>query len=90
MEDKERYKVGERAIAPIVATVVPALIVTVLMVVTAISSRPLEKIEVDIAHPVGRRGCERSWSAAVRTMAIRPWRRRFELRPTRLTSASNL
>lgn len=40
MEDKERYKRGERVIAPLVALVVPALIVTVLMVVTAISSRP--------------------------------------------------
>ena len=49
MEDKERYKTGERAIAPIVATVIPALIVTVLMVVTAISSKPREKILVDIA-----------------------------------------
>lgn len=52
MEDKERYKAGERAIAPIVATVVPALIVTVLMVVTAISSRPRERIEIDIVRPV--------------------------------------
>ena len=52
MEDKERYKAGERAIAPIVATVIPALIVTVLMVVTAISSRPRERIEIDIARPV--------------------------------------
>lgn len=49
MEDRERYKAGERAIAPIVATVIPALIVTVLMVVTAISSKPREKILVDIA-----------------------------------------
>ena len=49
MEDRERYKTGERAIAPIVATVIPALIVTVLMVVTAVSSRPREKILVDIA-----------------------------------------
>ena len=48
MEDKERYKAGERAIAPLVATVVPALVVTVLMVVTAISSRPRPKIGVDI------------------------------------------
>ena len=52
MEDKERYKAGERAIAPIVATVIPALIVTVLMVVTAISSKPHEKHEWDIARPV--------------------------------------
>ena len=52
MEDKERYKAGERALAPIVATVVPALIVTVLMVVTAISSRPRERIEIDIVSPV--------------------------------------
>ena len=28
MEDRERYRTGERAIAPIVATVIPALIVT--------------------------------------------------------------
>ena len=49
MEDRERYKAGERAIAPIVATVIPALIVTVLMVVTAISSKPRGKILVDIA-----------------------------------------
>ena len=48
MEDKERYKTGERAIAPIVATVIPALIVTVLMVVTAISSKPHEKHEWEI------------------------------------------
>ena len=52
MEDRERYKAGERAIAPIVATVIPALIVTVLMVVTAISSKPHEKHEWDIARPV--------------------------------------
>ena len=52
MEDKERYKTGERAIAPIVATVIPALIVTVLMVVTAISSKPHEKHEWDIGRPV--------------------------------------
>ena len=52
MEDRERYKTGERAIAPIVATVIPALIVTVLMVVTAISSRPHERHEWDIARPV--------------------------------------
>ena len=51
MEDKERYKTGERAIAPIVATVIPALIVTVLMVVTAISSKPHEKHEWDIGRP---------------------------------------
>lgn len=50
MEDRERYKTGERAIAPIVATVIPALIVTVLMVVTAISSRPHEKHEWDIGR----------------------------------------
>ena len=48
MEDKERYKAGERAIAPIVATVIPALIVTVLMVVTAISSKPHEEHEWEI------------------------------------------
>ena len=48
MEDRERYKAGERAIAPIVATVIPALIVTVLMVVTAISSKPREKHEWEI------------------------------------------
>ena len=48
MEDKERYRTGERAIAPIVATVIPALIVTVLMVVTAISSKPREKHEWEI------------------------------------------
>lgn len=52
MEDRERYKAGERAIAPIVATLIPALIVTVLMVVTAISSKPHEKHEWDIARPV--------------------------------------
>ena len=52
MEDRERYKTGERAIAPIVATVIPALIVTVLMVVTAISSKPHEKHEWDIGRPV--------------------------------------
>ena len=52
MEDKERYRTGERAIAPIVATVIPALIVTVLMVVTAISSRPHEKLEWEIVRPV--------------------------------------
>ena len=51
MEDKERYKAGERAIAPIDATVMPALIVTVLMVVTAISSKPHEKHEWDIGRP---------------------------------------
>ena len=48
MEDRERYGTGERAIAPIVATVIPALIVTVLMVVTAISSKPHEKHEWEI------------------------------------------
>ena len=51
MEDRERYRTGERAIAPIVATVIPALIVTVLMVVTAISSKPHEKHEWDIGRP---------------------------------------
>ena len=51
MEDRERYKTGERAIAPVVATVVPALVVTVLMVVTAITSRPREKIEVEVFTP---------------------------------------
>ena len=44
MEDRERYKTGERAIAPIVATIIPALIVTVLMVVTAVSSRPRDMV----------------------------------------------
>ena len=48
MEDKERYNTGERAIAPIVATVSPALIVTALMVVTASSSKPHEKHEWEI------------------------------------------
>ena len=52
MEDRERYKTGERAIAPIVATIVPALIVTVLMVVTAISSKGRKRIEVDVGRPV--------------------------------------
>ena len=51
MEDWERYRTGERAIAPIVATVIPALIVTVLMVVTAVSSRPKEEIFIDVGHP---------------------------------------
>ena len=45
MEDKERYKTGERAIAPIVATIIPALIVAVLMVVTAV--QPREVILID-------------------------------------------
>ena len=49
MEDSERYKTGERAIAPLVAVLVPALVVSVLMVMTAVSSRPREKIVVDIA-----------------------------------------
>ena len=51
MEDRERYRTGERAIAPIVATVIPALIVTVLMVVTAISSRPREEFPIDVGRP---------------------------------------
>lgn len=51
MEDKERYKTGERAIAPIVATIIPALIVTVLMVVTAVSSRPREEFPIDVGRP---------------------------------------
>ena len=51
MEDKERYKAGERAIAPIVATIIPALIIAVLMVVTAVSSSPREEIFVDVARP---------------------------------------
>ena len=49
MEDSERYKTGERAIASLVAVLVPALVVSVLMVMTAVSSRPREKIVVDIA-----------------------------------------
>ena len=51
MEDKERYKTGERAIAPIVATIIPALIAAVLTVVTAISSRPREEILIDVGRP---------------------------------------
>ena len=51
MEDKERYKKGERAIAPLVAVVVPALIVTVLMVVTAITSQPRVVIPIEVAAP---------------------------------------
>lgn len=51
MEDKERYKTGERAIAPIVATIIPALIIAVLMVVTAVSSRPKEEIFIDVGRP---------------------------------------
>ena len=51
MEDKERYKAGERAIAPLFATVIPALIITVLMVVTAVSSRPKKRWNVDIPQP---------------------------------------
>lgn len=50
MEDKERYKPGERAIAPAVAVVVPALIVAVIMVVTAVTSMPRVEIGVDIAR----------------------------------------
>ena len=51
MEDKERYKTGERAIAPIAATVIPALVIAVLMVVTAVSSRPKEEIFIDVGRP---------------------------------------
>ena len=51
MEDKERYKTGERAIAPIFATIIPALIVVVLMVVTAVSSRPREEFPIDVGRP---------------------------------------
>ena len=52
MEDKERYKAGERAIAPLFATVIPALIITVLMVVTAVSSRPRLRLPpIDIPRP---------------------------------------
>ena len=50
MEDKERYKTGERAIAPIAATVIPALVIAVLMVVTAVSSRPKEEIFIDVGR----------------------------------------
>lgn len=48
MEDSERYKPGERAIAPLVALVVPALVVVALMVVTAVSSRPRVSVEIEI------------------------------------------
>ena len=41
MEDKERYRKGERALAPLVATVVPALVAATLMVVTAVVKTPL-------------------------------------------------
>ena len=51
MEDKERYKTGERAIAPIFATIIPALIIAVLMVVTAVSSRPREEFPIDVGRP---------------------------------------
>ena len=52
MEDKERYKAGERAIAPLFATVIPALVITVLMVVTAVSSRPRLRLPpLDIPRP---------------------------------------
>ena len=51
MEDKERFKAGERAIAPIFATIIPALIVTALMVITATSSRPHERHDWGIARP---------------------------------------
>lgn len=50
MEDRERYKTGERLIAPMVATALPALIATVLMVVTAVTSRPKTKIEIEIVR----------------------------------------
>jgi len=50
MEDRERYKRGERAIAPLIATVVPALVVVALMVMTAVSSRPRPHIDVDIGR----------------------------------------
>ena len=49
MEDSNRYKHGERAIAPIVAFVLPTLLVVVLMVVTAVSSRQIKDIEINIA-----------------------------------------
>lgn len=51
MEDSNRYKHGERAIAPIVALILPTLLVVVLMVVTAVSSRQKQKIEINIAPP---------------------------------------
>ena len=50
MEDRERYRTGERAIAPLFAVVVPTLIVVALMVVTAISARPRKEIRFEIAQ----------------------------------------
>ena len=52
MEDKERYKAGERAIAPTIGIVVPILTAVVIAVVTAVTSVPRQEIRVDIAEPV--------------------------------------